>query len=392
MDWVESIRAVPEAEWARVATPNFYTSYAWLKVLEGEGAYRTRYLLARDAAGQLVGALPTYLSSRPSGLFDEGYLNYPDWYHLAPSDRDAWFPMLLGGGSKSCHNELLLSPALDAPGRARVLGELLAGFTERSQEVGAGSAALLYLTTDALREVRPFLGGGTGTTLASGRCVLSLEGLNDFEGYLARLPSSARAQVRQDLNRFQKSGLTVKRLPLADCYPKLTRLLLNVMRKHGEVGENEEGVTAYLKSCAQLGAQCVAIVCEGPEGLVGCSVVFLAKDALHVRSVGFDYDLRADSRAYFKMLFYAPIELGLERGAARIDFGVGSQQAKTRRGATVAPHWSVVLPPAAAGPQWRAGLAEWGRVLFDRINAQVEPQLGPLPRGDWTCAEDGPAV
>lgn len=50
------------------------------------------------------------------------------------------------------------------------------------------------------------------------------------------------------------------------------------------------------------------------------------------RQVGFDYDMKGNLPLYFETLFYGPVEAAASMGIQRIDFGLGSEEAKVSRG------------------------------------------------------------
>ena len=58
---------------------------------------------------------------------------------------------------------------------------------------------------------------------------------------------------------------------------------------------------------------------------------------LHSNTVGQNYDVATKGRAHFMVMYYAPLVDALESSISRINYGVGSYEAKVGRGCRIEP-------------------------------------------------------
>jgi hypothetical protein len=333
----------PVALAAMTQGQSLFVGPAWLRFVETHTAFRPRYLLAWDESDRLVAALPAYRSQGGgSTLYDPGTL----FARAAPGAGNApgdWHPLLLGGTSAGYTNELVTHPGLTPPQRRRAVIALLRAFEGLLTETGASSAAFLYLTDRALADLRPYLAGTGQVLLTSAAARLDVR-WDTFDEYLAWLPKSRRQTVRADLARFSASGLRWSRGSLSDWADRAGPLLANVQQRYGHHDTAESEIAYLRRQARQLDEHSTLYLGLRGDALVSFCHCVSWGDTLYVRSFGVDDRARAGS-PYFTLCYYLPIRHAIEHGLRAVDFGIGSYDAKVRRGADLRPRWSVVVGP-----------------------------------------------
>jgi hypothetical protein len=354
---VDTLASVPAAEWDSLATAaSLYQSHAWLRWAEAHHGLPTRYVLAKDADGTLLGAVATYLMR-----------DVPDklarWYdpvrvfltpYCEPSEADQrWFPVLLVGGCSGGHSEILHSPTLDKAGRGAVTRALMARCRAIADEQNCGSLAFMYASEEASDEVRDALPVPARKIATSARAVLPIEpGASDFHSYLRHVPKSRRSKVRTETRAFTAAGGTVTTYQLGEVMQRIAPLMGAHQRKYGDLSTDAEAMDYLRAQERYLGAASTVFVDERDGGDVrGFGLYYAHGDAFYSRACGFDAQ-RAAPFAYFNLSIYAPIRHAVEHGLAALELGLGSYEAKRLRGAEVVALWSVVVPPEDLAPEW----------------------------------------
>lgn len=353
---VDTLATVPAEQWDSLASAaGLYQSHAWLRWAEAYHGLPTRYVLASDADGTLLGAVATYVMRDVPG-------NLTKWYdpvrvfltpYCEPSEADRrWFPVLLVGGCSGGSSEIL---ALDTAGRAEVTEALVSRCRAIAEEQHCGSLAFMYASEAACDRVQAALAGSARTILTAAKAAITLspgEGssVGDFEGYLRRFPSARRSKLRKEIEVYAASGGTVAAYRLGEVLPRIVPLLGAHRRKYGDPATDAE-VEKYLRQQeAYLGPHSTVFVDEHDGDLRGFTLCYKHGDAVYAQACGFDPQ-RAAPFAYFNLSVYAPLRLALERRMATVELGQGSYQGKRLRGADVTKLLSVVVPPDDLPPE-----------------------------------------
>lgn len=370
---IVTLAAIPVKEWNFLAaSARLYQSYEWLRWAEGYYQVPTRYVLARDAGGNLVGAVVTYLvRSVPDQLltwYDPVRMFLAPYCDTTGAGQD-WYPVLLVGGCSGYHSEMLLSAALDRTARLAAAKALLAECRAIAAAEGAGSLAFMYAPKPACEEMSEALGVPARLILTSADAVIPLgTGVNDFNSYLARFPSARRSKLRKETEAFTAAGGRVAEYRLNKVLDQVAPLLAAHQRKYGDSVTDEE-MTRYLAlQDKYLGSASVVFVDERQGGRIhGFALCYSHDDALYCRSVGLA-PRGAAPFAYFNLAIYAPVRHAAAHGLAAVALGLGSYQGKILRGAQLTPLWSVVVPPERPGLPWEGIL---GRPSPQAIEAGV---------------------
>jgi hypothetical protein len=327
---------------------SLYLSHGWLRHVERITSADRTYLLVCDAAGTILGALPTYLVDKESNnsyrtdLILDGRL----------SGRH-----LLAGSCRAYHNDVLLHPSLGEDEQDLVLGMLLDAAERRAAELGCDDVVFLYLTTDAvtsIRRVRP----AVSPLLLSMDTVLPVvgEGVDD---YYSELGARRAYGVRKDMRIFDDAGYTTAIEPLSACWHEAGPLVANVQQRYGH-DESAEDCRVSLRSQARaLDANTLTFTARRDGRLLALALHFAWRDRLYGRLVGFDYDALAGAREYFSLYYYLPLQWAYRAGMRTMHLGSGSYAAKFRRGAAPTALWAASLTAARAG--------DWARWNADRL-------------------------
>jgi uncharacterized protein len=354
---VTTLDAIPAREWDFLAgSARLYQSRNWLRWAEEYYQAPTRYVLARDAAGDLIGAVVTYLTQdipdRPLTWYDPVQMFLAPYCDTSCAGQD-WHPVLLVGGCSGYHSEMLLSLALDGAGRLAVAGSLLAECRAIAAGNGAGSLAFMYAPKRTCEEMSKALGVPAQLILTSADTVIPLSvGADGFNSYLARFPSARRSKLRKEVELFAAAGGRVEEYRLSEVLDQLAPLLGAHQRKYGSPVTDEEMVRYLTLQEKYLGSISVVFVDERQDGKIyGFALCYSHDDTLYCRATGFDPNCAAPF-AYFNLTIYAPVRHAAAHGLTAVALGLGSYQGKRLRGAQLTPLWSVVVPPERADPAW----------------------------------------
>lgn len=368
---VDSLRAVPPADWARVAVRGgLYSSHPWLLALEGQAGFEPRYLLATAPDGRLLGALPVYRVEGPGSvsLYDHYALFVEPWAGGADA-TGSWFPALYAGPKAGYQNEVLVDPGLDGAASRGVLAALLDRLAALAHAETVRSQAWLYLTDAAAGAIAPLLGERARLLLSGAAAHLPVR-WRSFDGYLSSLSRSRRHQVRREIDRFGAAGHRVDVGRLSECCDEAGPLLANLQRKYGHGSTPEEMTEQLRRQAAALDAHSVVFQCRRGASLVGYCLCFVWGEELYARTVGFDYGATGAHAEYFNLNYYLPIRYAIERRLRTVHLGTQSYAAKLARGAEPRPLWSAVVP-GRPQPAWERWQARWNAAQLRRLREEL---------------------
>lgn len=382
---MRSLREVDPAEWAPLAAGRgLVVSHAYLSSLESMEATGT-YLLARDAGGRLVGAMPVYLWDGGGHLlrnYDPHLLLTPERIR-DPADHQAWFPFALLGTRSSYRNELLVHP--ERRGDQELLSELLAAGLGLARELGAVASGLLYLSVEAARALVPVLPPEMAVLLTSADTRLVVR-WPDFDGYIASLRAGRRQSALRELAAFEAAGFEVVTCRLGACVEEGAPLFAALLRRYG-IEMTEEAARAHLRAQADaMDPHSVVWVCRREGRMVAFSACYEWEGDLYSRLAGFDYAETEGSAAYFNLGYYLPIRHAVMRDLRSVWWGPAAFDAKLHRGAHLDPLWSAVIPPEAISRRWRRHTAGWNTGILRWFRGEYGKHGRELPDGDWTRA------
>lgn len=377
---VESLREISTEEWAEVARgKGLYHSHPWLLSTENHPSYAVSYFLARDDRGALVGALPVYVPVGNGGSV---------WYD--PSARflramgfpeAEWRPTILGGTRAGYHNEILVRPDREEALRRIAMKALTDRFLDLADELGARSAALMYMVPRDVRSALRALPEHTWSLLSDANASIEVR-WDSFEGYLASLPSRRRSNVRREVKLFSDPDLSLSTAPLGECYQEIAPLATEHLRRYGSAITADLMEKRLAEQVAYLDGVSRVILCRKGRGLVGFALFYEWEKHLYARMVGMSTDAKRYA-AYFNLTYYQPLRQATEEGLRQLHLGPDSYEAKLLRGARLLPLWSVVTERTDEPARRRAAADGWNRRESAALAARVAPFVDRFDPALW---------
>lgn len=341
MSVAESIFDIDETQWDTCAGESPVVRHGFFRAMELSGSIGPgcvvvpRYVVLKDAAGQVIACTPTMLKWGNLREFgpEIGWLNagletdcfsWPKFQACSP-----YFPRMAP--------KLLTHPSWPAPELRAVLLEALSQLGEQLLPVPRSAFNLMHIPADLAQEC-----AAQGAVISrEARSVWRNPGAATFEEYLGRLPSRKRRAVRRERAEVAALGLTFETLEGAEISDGLI----------------EEFHSGFAEVCARHGiqpwlqAEAFRQLCRQMPESVLLSAAFQSN-----RYVAGIFTLRGGAVLYldtwsarnpspglsFELACYRPIEYAIANGLHTIDAGLVSGY-KGTRGYTADPvfnaHW-----------------------------------------------------
>jgi len=332
-----SISDIDEQEWDSLVGSNAVTSHGWLKAFEEEsaGGFEPFYLrLCRD--GQTVGATACFLCRPGSRLSNPDEIMYGRFGRLPALLNLTFSPAMVVGphGPYGFHQTFLLGAKLSDGDRHRAFEVLLNGIEDLARSTGT---ALHFpnLTTGREPELTLLLTNRNYlSTRAFPVCYLDIE-WDSFQGYLSYLSSFSskmKGNVKEEMSRFERAGLTIEVLDNpAEHRARLFELADSHYRSY-----NNRGIAftpEFLPTLkASLGQNAVFYGAFRKRELVGFVVLVRRGDVGYLTWTGIDRLATLREGTYFNLVFYRPIQEAIKARIKKLYFGRALYETKLRRG------------------------------------------------------------
>jgi uncharacterized protein len=301
-------------------------------VLDGDDSrYRIAMCGALLTAPGANRRMDPYLILSGAGGVDGLLANGPHpWRGLAVEDV---FPCLL-----VMFPNYETAPAGYAARDTETVDEFVREITGWARGAGARSIAMTYVhpgfpeLLDVLRRQ-----GWLVATLTH-RCDLDVT-WNDFDGYLATLPSRRRVATRREIRAVRELGVELSDQPLAATdHSGLLALRTQLVMKYGGRADPAKEAALLDRLVAGFAPENLTVVQARRDGvLLGFTLFVRDADVWTALMTGSDY-ANPDARlSYFMTCFYHPAVLAPQRGIRTISLGLGSWQAKRLRGCRLGP-------------------------------------------------------
>ncbi|MGQ0533553.1 MAG: GNAT family N-acetyltransferase [Caulobacteraceae bacterium] len=330
---------IDRAAWDALANPpgqpyDPFLSWHFLQALEQGGCvsaakgWQPAHLIARDASGAPVGAMPLYAKDHSYGeyVFDH-----------------AWADALQRAGGRYYPKLQCAVPFTPVPG-PRILTQALAVEDALAQaaiglarRAGASSVHATFLDSEAAHRIAP-LGYQTRTGL---QYHWFNSGYATFADFLADLSSQKRKTIRRERERARE-GLRIKRRRGAEITHRDWDF---VFRCYMDTGSRKWG-SPYLNRAffellsERMSDRCVLFVAEESDGVpVASALNLIGGEALFGRYWGRVVDVPF---LHFELCYYQAIELAIELKLPRVEAGAQGEH-KLARGyvpvKTYSAHW-----------------------------------------------------
>ncbi|MBY0565400.1 MAG: GNAT family N-acetyltransferase [Hyphomonadaceae bacterium] len=329
------LAGVAREGWDALANPAHepydpFVSWDFLQALEESGCvgagsgWKPAHLVAREAGGAMVGAMPLYAKDHSYGeyVFDHAWA---DALHRA---RERYYPKL------QC-----AVPFTPVPGR-RILardGEVERALASAAIELARRAGASSVHATFASEALCARLGPLGYLTRVGLQYHWFNRGYGCFEDFLAALSSQKRKTIRKERARANQ-GVTIHRLRGDDITPADWDFFF---RCYMDTGARKWG-SPYLNRdfFALLGERmadaCVLFIAEADGAPVASALNLVGGEALYGRYWGRIADIPF---LHFELCYYQAIELAIELGLPRVEAGAQGEH-KLARGYVPAPTYS----------------------------------------------------
>ena len=237
---------------------------------------------------------------------------------------------------------------------AAVAHALMTAFRDVAAAWEARAAAWLYVPRRSTILAEVLSKAGYLAATLGGRCALPIR-WRSFDDYVASFPHKRRASVRTELRAPAAHGLSTSVLDGArfrEQIDELAPLFANLQRKYGHDPEGAHETLEWIVTNFRDLAGAV-VVSDGASP-VAFHVFYRLEDVLYAYLGGQRYDpLARQTFAYFHAMFYEPIKMAIRLGVQRIEYGIGTYEAKIKRGCKVDPvsgffHFGTEMEPAVA--------------------------------------------
>jgi hypothetical protein len=269
--------------------------------------------------------------------------------HLPETER--WFPCLV-----------LTYPGYGCfpvgPGAAEpdLVSRCLDGVLDWAAGAGARAVALQFLA----REEEAALGAALAAhdhlwVPLDQRADLDLTGVASLEQHVARLPAMLRHAARREMRVLRRSGVESGRLEPRRHRGDLVELRCALLAQRGQRPDPAVEARRLDAILDAFGDDVRVFGCFQGGELVRCGSFLVHGSEWTAFWTGARYDHPATALTYFEAIFYRPIAEAVREGVSSICYGMGSSEAKRRRGARLTPVGAAILPVAAELRCWLAG-------------------------------------
>ncbi len=326
---LKSIAEVEPSEWnalvASAAQP--FLRHEFLLSLEESGCttpktgWTPEHLVARDATGRLVGAVPLYRKSHSRGefVFDFSWANAYAQYGLP------YYPKLLSAVpfTPVSGPRLLVSPAVDAPAMRAALIRAV-GEHARAEQI---SSWHVLFPTDA--ELTALTRSGL---IARRDCQFhwSNRGYPSFDAFLATFTAEKRKKAKRERRRVAEAGIVFDTRSGADMddalWDTVYEFYADTFYRHGH--EPYLNLKFFKLIGARMPERLMLKIARQGATPIALAIFFVGDDALYGRYWGAGGNYHS---LHFETCYYQGIEYCIERGLARFEPGTQGEH-KVPRG------------------------------------------------------------
>lgn len=343
---------------------SLYSSAAWVAHGDAHPDTSAEHLVALDAHGTPVGALPAYrLGERPPAYYSPAEVTGLTDAH------DPSAGTLLGGTRLGYTGQLLVPTATTR--RGDVVQALWDAFRDRAD--GPYGGALLYADDATVESLEPALGPDDHVVLVDAAARLALPG--DVDAWRQRFSRSRRESFRREQRRYVDAGCETRVVPLAEHLEEMGALAAQVSQRYGHDRTTADEVDKLGHQLERLGT-CLVLAAFVDDTMVGFTQFFPWGDTLHGRGHGVDDAWGRRASVYLNLTFYEAIAWAIEHGYREIDLGCDSLEAKVNRGCLLHPLWAVVSGPAWTSRRHELDVAQQRRLAeFEAVHESVRTPL-----------------
>ncbi len=327
---------VEAARWDECAgADNPFVRHAFLLALEesesvGRAAgWLPYHLVAEDATGALVGAVPAYVKSHSQGeyVFDHG------WAQAYEQAGGQYYPKLQVAVpfTPVPGPRLLARPGPDADS---VRATLIAALVSVAGRIGVSSLHVTFpddRDTDALREAGLLLRAGCQYRWAN-------RGYASFDDFLGELSSRKRKAIRKEREAVRAQDLRLHALTGAEIEARHWDAFHRCYMATGRTKWGRPYLTRdfFHRLGGAMADRVLLVMAEKDGRIVAGALSLIGTDALYGRNWGCLGDFPF---LHFEACYYQAIDFAIARGLARVEAGAQGEH-KIQRGYLPVHTWS----------------------------------------------------
>lgn len=295
-------------------------SHARLVQREGDGRWRTRYLVAEGP--ELCAAIPLY-TPRVDAWPDPSY--DPATWFAGGGEPASPRTCLLAGNCTDLRGSLHLAARLPDAQLRDLLVQLAAIAAQEERAL-----ALPYLYDDARARVDAMLPGVEWSALGQEGYFGGLE----EPDWQLRLRSRERSYLKRDRRLIETAGPSVAVVPFADVEDEACRMIAEHNVVKGRPDHPEFARMRYQEWGECADTTCIALV-GGVGDARGVLAGVIWNQRLELLEIGLEGPEGAERLAtYLQLLFHQPFELAAQAGLHTVSLGPESHRVKAARGAS----------------------------------------------------------
>jgi len=323
---------VDEADWRALEPRNFpFFDYEFLDALERSrsvgrrSGWSTSFLICRDGAGRLLGAMPLYLKTDSYGEYVFDW----EWARAYAEHGLPYYPKLVSAVpfTPATGSKLLVRPELDGAARAEVLRALLDGAEAFGDERRVSSSHALFVPEEELEEFE----GRDYMVRHSLQFHWRNRGYGDFSDYLQALTSKRRRQVARERRQLGEEGVRIERLTGEALGPEHATLMYRFyLSTHDRKWGSPYLTRAFFEEVFETMKDRTLLVLArdgSTERPIAGALNFYKGSTLFGRYWGAERPVR---NLHFELCYYQEIEFAIERGLKLFEAGAQGEDKRAR--------------------------------------------------------------
>ena len=326
--FLESIAEVGAAEWNALAgAVQPFLRHEFLLSLEESGCTTRRtgwapqHLIAEDATGRLLGALPLYLKGHSRGEFVFDF----SWANAYAQHGLEYYPKLLSAipFTPVSGPRLLVNPTAETRAVADTLIRLAREYA-RSEQLSSW-----HVLFPAQGELEAFTRAGL---IQRRDCQFHWfnRGYDSFEAFLATFTAEKRKKAKRERRRVAEAGIEFDTLLGGEVDDKLWRTVFefyaDTFYRHGH--EPYLNLRFFKLICERLPGQLMLKIARHGRSPIALAIFFVGEDTLFGRYWGAGGNYHS---LHFETCYYQGIEYCIEQGLKRFEPGTQGEH-KVPRG------------------------------------------------------------
>ena len=305
---------------------NPFVSHEFLQSLElsrsatRQTGWDARHLIAEDATGRIVGAVPCYAKphSRGEYVFDRG------WAEAYERAGGSYYPKLQVSVpfTPATGPRLLARPG---PNAEAVRAALAAGLVTLCDQLEASSVHLTFLPETEAR----FLAGREFLLRTDQQFHWRNAGYGSFEDFLAALAARKRKTIRRERSEALANGITIHRLTGKELTEDVWDAFFNFYLETGSRKWGRPYLTREFYSLVgeRMGDRILLVMAKRAGRWIAGAINFIGPDTLYGRHWG---AAEQHPMLHFEVCYYQAIDYAITTGLARVEAGAQGEHKLAR--------------------------------------------------------------